>query len=181
MVKPYDYRNRDGVHRMSWDEFGALSHHLAELIAPSQPDLVVGVARAGLLPAAAVAAALRLDLTPVRLSRREHDQVKHADPVWRLPLSEDVSGRRVVIVDEIVDTGRTLQLVAEAVREKGAAEIWTAALVQHSWAVPRADVVALVTDALLVFPWHAEVFSQGQWGPHPELAEAIEQQGEPRD
>jgi hypothetical protein len=33
--------------------------------------------------------------------------------------------------------------------------------------------VALTSDALLLFPWDREVFSDGQWKPHPELAEAV--------
>lgn len=176
MSKSYDYATREGIHRLSWDEIGALTRELAERVAEEQPDLIVGVARAGLIPAAAVAAALRLDLTPVRLSRRRRDRVVHDEPVWLVPLAESVEGRRVVVVDDIADTGRTLAAVSEHVLERGAAHVGIATLVAHSWADPRPGAVALVTDALLVFPWDAEVYVDGVWGPHPELEDAIKQQ-----
>jgi hypothetical protein len=53
----------------------------------------------------------------------------------------------------------------------------TAALVAHTWAAPRPDAVALLTDALVLFPWDRRVLADGQWQPHPELAEALKLQG----
>ena len=79
-------------------------------------------------------------------------------------------------MDEIADTGETLALVAEAAREAGAARVVTAALVAHSWARPVPDVVALVSDELVVFPWDARVLTDGEWRPHPGLVAAIEAQ-----
>ncbi|MGH2600153.1 MAG: hypothetical protein ACRDJ9_12305, partial [Dehalococcoidia bacterium] len=58
-MQSYDYANRQGVHPISWEEFAALSSRLAEGLAPEAIDLILGVARAGLFPATAVACALR--------------------------------------------------------------------------------------------------------------------------
>lgn len=177
-MESYDYTHRDGVLDLGWDAFAALAGRLAEALAGEGIDTVVGVARAGLFPATAVACALRRDLVPVRVSRRVDDRVVHRSPAWRVPIPPDaVAGKVVAVVDEIADTGETLRLVAADARRLGAARVVTAALVAHSWADPRPDVVALESDALVLFPWDRRVFTDGRWQPHPELADALALQG----
>lgn len=178
-MQSYDYTHRDGVETISWDRFVALCHTLAQALASRRIDTVVGVARAGLLPAATIACALRCDLYPVRITRRSHDQVVHRHPVWLVDVSPDVRGRRVAVVDEISDTGETLNLVAGRVRELGAREVTTAVLVRHSWAHPAPDLSALVSDALVMFPWDQRVLVDGRWQLHPELVRALSRQPEP--
>ncbi len=171
-MQSYDYANRSGEVPISWERFAQLAAALAEQIAAQQPDAVVGIARAGLLPATLIACMLRRDLYPVRVSRRVQDEVRFERPVWRVDVSDEVAGRRVVVIDEIADTGETLALVAARVRERGAAHVLTAALVSHSWASPAPDLSALVSDALVLFPWDQQVYQDGRWQPHPELAAA---------
>ena len=169
----YDYAHRQGVHEISWEEFDRLAARLAEALASEEVDLIVGIARAGLFPATAVACALRRELYPVRVTRRFNDRVVHAAPVWKVPLPPAVAGQAVTVVDEIADTGETLRLVAAETHRLGAARVVTAALVSHSWAAPRPDATALVSDALVLFPWDRHVLIDGEWRPHPELVEAL--------
>ena len=138
-MQSYDYAHRTGVKEISWEEFAQLSMTLTEKLAARGIEVVVGIARAGLFPATAVACALRCEFFPIRLSRRVNDQVSFTHPVWRVDVSPVVEGKVVAVVDEIVDTGETLALVAERVKEMRAVEVVTASLVSHSWANPAAD------------------------------------------
>lgn len=176
-MQSYDYSHRQGVHVITWDDFTSLVAQLAEKLAPTQPDIIVGITRAGLIPATALACCLRRELYPVRVTRRVNDEVRYDKPVWKVPVSPDVAGHVVAVVDEIADTGKTLDLVAARVRELGATQVVTACLVSHSWAKPAPDYVALVSDALVVFPWDRQVFVNGQWQLHPEMAAALKLQG----
>ncbi len=88
-----------------------------------------------------------------------------------------MTGKIVAVVDEMADTGETLALVAEEVKKHGAGQVITATLVSHSWASPKPDYAALVTDALVIFPWDKQVYIEGKWQPHPELEEALGLQG----
>ncbi|MEM9406780.1 MAG: phosphoribosyltransferase family protein [Acidobacteriota bacterium] len=173
-MESYDDGNRTGVRNLSWEEFARLSRDLAETVRAFEPDVIVGVAKAGLLPATAVACALRCELIPVRISRRVDDVVVHRTPQWRVPLTAGLAGKRVAVIDEMADTGETLRLVAEHTRENGAPKILTSVLVQHSWADPKPDFAALHTDELVVFPWDAKVLVDSQWQIHPEIAAAVE-------
>ena len=172
-MQSYDYTHRTGVAEISWPRFAELAATLAEGLAAHNVGVIVGIARAGLFPATAAACALRRELYPARVTRRVNDVVVHAQPVWKVDVSPDVAGQIVAVVDEIADTGETLALVAARVAELGAARVITASLVAHRWANPRPDVVALTTDALVIFPWDKQIYTDGQWQPHPELAEAL--------
>lgn len=171
--RPYDYANRRGVRFLGWEEVAALGQALAERLEAEPPEIVVGVARAGLFPAFVIASALRRDLRLVRLSRRVDDRVRFEHPVWQVPVPPEVAGKVVAVVDEIADTGETLEVLRRSAVERGAARVVTATLVAHSWAQPRPDAVALVTDELVVFPWDARILVDGRWVTHPEVEAGI--------
>lgn len=174
--RPYDYSTRRGVLRVSWTHFQRMVRRLAGQIAAAGPDVVVGVGRGGMIPAAEIALRLRVDLFPAALSRRVGDRVVAAEPAWRAPIARSCAGRRVVVVDDIADTGRTLAEAKDAIRASGAASVVTVALAAHTWAKPVPDLVAVVSDALIVWPWGRYVLEDGRWRLHPEYREALRMQ-----
>lgn len=180
-MKSYDYAHRQGVLEISWDDFAALAHQLAEKLESYHVQAVVGIARAGLFPATAVACSLRTELYPARLTRRLNDKVIHDTPVWKTPISSEVTGKVVAVVDEIADSGQTLRMAAEAAHSLGAVQVVTASLVAHSWADPMPEACALVTDAFVIFPWDRQVLLDGKWQPHPDTAAALKLQNTPAE
>jgi hypothetical protein len=177
-MRPYDYANRQGVEEITWERFAALAAQLTEQIVGSgfQPEIVIGIARAGLIPATTVACALRCELYPVRVSRRIGDAVCYDRPIWRVDVPGTVTGRRVVVIDEIADTGETLQLVAVRALERGAVQVQTGCLVSHFWANPCPDFRALTSDSFVIFPWDRQVYQGGKWQVHPEIAAGLDAQ-----
>jgi hypoxanthine phosphoribosyltransferase len=175
-MKIYDYAHRFGVRRLTWDDFANLARRLAELIEPYQPQVILGVARAGLFPATAVACSLRREYFPIRLTRRVNDVVAYDIPVWKIPVPAEVEGKIVVVVDEIADTGQTLAMVAERTRALGAVQVVTGSLVSHSWSDPFPQVTTLVSDEFIVFPWDQQVLVGGKWIIHPEIEAGLKAQ-----
>ncbi|MCI0476994.1 MAG: hypothetical protein L0Y55_12165 [Anaerolineales bacterium] len=176
MTTSYDYARRTGVEEITWERFAELTRKLTEQLAGAGIEIVVGIARGGLFPATAVACGLRCEFFPVRLTRRVKDQPTFARPIWQVDVSAQVADKVVAVVDEIADTGETLVLAAQRIKQNGAARVVTASLVSHSWAKPMPDVSGLVSDALLIFPWDKYVYLNGAWQMHPELAQAIKLQ-----
>jgi uncharacterized protein len=172
-MQSYDYEHRKGVESISWERFAELGHALTEQLAAENVDVILGIARAGLFPATLVSCGLRRELYPVRVTRRLNDQVTYDKPVWRVDVPAAVKGLRVAVIDEIADTGETLALVAERAREQGALRVITAALVSHPWANPRPDQIALLSDALVIFPWDEQVYTAERWQAHPEITAAL--------
>jgi uncharacterized protein len=149
-----------GTLELSWELFGELCRGLALRVAQGyEPELVIGIATAGVLPAATVAAMLQVDFESMRITRREGGMV-HPRPSVLSAAPARARGRRVLVVDEIVSSGETLRLALAAVREAGPAEVRTAT----SFVRPggyRPDFWALETDQLIVFPWDREVLEEG--------------------
>jgi len=175
-MKSYDYTHRKGIEEISWERFGELSRALTEQLADKKIDIVIGIARAGVFPATAVACALRRELYPVRVTRRVNDVVQYESPIWRVDVPATVANQRVAVIDEIADTGETLAIVAARALERGACQVWTLGLVAHTWANPKPNFTALTSDALVIFPWDKEVYTESGWQMHPELVEAIRAQ-----
>jgi len=172
-MKSYNYQHRQGVEEITWDGFAEMTAKLTEALAAEKIDLILGIARAGLFPATAVSLALRRELYPVRVTRRVHDVVQYESPIWRVDVPATVATQRVAVIDEIADSGETLAIVASRALERGARQALTVSLVSHSWADPRPDLTALVSDALIIFPWNQRVYQNGKWQPHPEIEAAL--------
>jgi hypoxanthine phosphoribosyltransferase len=177
-MKSYDYAHRSGEKRFSWDDFAGLASRLAELLAPYNPRIILGVARAGLFPATIAACSLRRELYPIRLTRRVNDKNLYDRPVWRVTVPYEVAGKTVVVVDEIADTGLTLAMAAESALELGADRIITACLVAHSWANPAPQVSVLTSDEFIIFPWDEHIYVDGKWITNPEIEAGLKAQSQ---
>lgn len=145
---------------LSWELFGELCRAVALRVASDyRPDLVVGIATAGVIPAATVAAMLDCDFESMKISRRDGDSL-HGTPRVLSATPVSCRGRRVLIVDEITTSGDTLRLALAAVREVGPADVRTAT----SFVRPggyRPNYFALETDQLVVYPWDRQVVADG--------------------
>jgi len=176
-MESYDYSTRKGTRKISWEDFGAMSRRLVELLSKENIDIVIGIARAGLFPATAVSLMLQKEMYPVRLTRRLRDKVITKKPVWKTPLPDTIlHGKVVAIIDEIADSGETLSLAKNEATRNDARKVVTASLFSHTWANPKPDFFVLKTDELLLLPWDYRIYKDGEWIIHPEYKTAIDLQ-----
>ncbi|MDO5644302.1 MAG: phosphoribosyltransferase [Dermabacter sp.] len=162
MTQAYHADSADLVTKevLTWDLFGTASRELAQQIADSSynPEIVIAVARGGLLPAGSLAYALGLKLADainVEFYTDVHETLP--DPVLLEPLLDvnAIRGKRLLVVDDVADSGRTLALVLEILEAQGA-EARSAVLYAKSASVVDPDYVWKRTDEWIVFPWSAE-------------------------
>ena len=158
---------------LSWEMFGELCRALALKVARDyDPDLVVGIARAGVIPGAVVASILRLDFYSMKISRKEGDEQVRERPAILSAAPPQAAGRRVLIVDEIATSGETLRLALAAVRDVRPAEVRTAT----SLARPRGykpDYHALETEATVIYPWDRKVYEDDELIVNPRYADIV--------
>ena len=94
-------------------EFYEISQRLHALRLP-EVDMVVGIARGGLLPASLVAHQLELPLHLIRVNYRDDDNKPcRAIPELLQPLEFDFSGKRILLVDDVSVSGATFQIARE--------------------------------------------------------------------
>src|SRR3954467_13205812 len=116
-----------GVFVVDWPLFGELSRGLALKVARDyDPEIVVGVATAGVVPAAVVAAILDREFHSIVVSRRFGAESIRDTPAVLSAAPVRVRGKRVLVVDETCDSGATLRLAVGAIVNAGAKEVRTA-------------------------------------------------------
>ena len=74
-------------------------------------------------------------------------------PVLTQPLSAPVKGKKVLILDDVADTGKTLKLVKEHLFSKGAEKVKIATIYYKPWSIVMPDYYEKKTKRWVVFPW----------------------------
>jgi hypothetical protein len=160
---------------LSWEMFGELCRALALRVARDfEPDLVVGIARAGVIPGAVVASVLRKDFYSLTISRREGGELVRDRPAVLSAAPLQCRGKRVLLVDEITSSGDTMRLGLAALRDAGAREIRTATSFTRSRGF-RPDFTALETDATVIFPWDRKIYEGENLVVNPRYDGAIDE------
>ncbi len=166
---PYAPDAAKGVLLVDWPLFGELSRALALKVAHSwSPEIVVGVATAGVVPGAAVAAILDLPFHSILVSRRYSTERVRATPAVFGAAPLEVRGKRALIVDETCGSGDTLRLAVAALVNAGAEEVRTAVAFRTGSFTP--DFHALATESAIVLPWDREILIDGDLRPNPKYA-----------
>ena len=169
MVTNKNSRPPRDVFDVDWPLFGELSRALALRVAREfDPELVVGIANAGVVPGAVVAAILDRPFHSLIVSRRYRADTVRETPAIFGAAPTEVRDRRVLIVDETCDSGATLRLAVAALVNAGAGEIRTA--VSFKTGDYRPDYFALETESTIVLPWDKEILVDGELGPNPKYA-----------
>ena len=111
------------AHPQAWQ---ATVEHLAEAVRPHRPDLLVGIESRGFLVAAPLAYAIGCGFAMVRKKgklpgatvRHSYDLEYGTDTI---EIQEDAiaPGQRIVVVDDLIATGGTMQAAIELVRQRG--------------------------------------------------------------
>jgi hypoxanthine phosphoribosyltransferase len=159
---------------LSWEMFGELCRALALRVAGDfEPDLVVGIARAGVFPGAVVASILRKDFFSLTISRREGGEVVRDRPAVLSAAPLQCRGMKVLLVDEITSSGETLRLGLAAIRDLGPKEVRTATSFTR-WRGYKPDFTAMETDATIIFPWDRKIYEGEELVVNPRYEEVIE-------
>ena len=155
-----------GVFNVEWPLFGELSRALALKVSRAyDPDIVVGVATAGVIPGAVIAAILDREFHSIVVSRRYGADAPRDIPAVFGTAPAAVRNKRVLIVDETCDTGATMKLALNAVRELKPAAVKTAVSFRTGPFQP--DFYALETDTFIILPWDREILIDGELVTNP--------------
>jgi hypoxanthine phosphoribosyltransferase len=161
-----------GVMEIEWPFFGELSRGLALKVARAyDPELVIGIATAGVIPGAVIAAILGREFHSLVVSRKYRSTRERESPQIFGSAPREVSGKRVLIVDETCDSGDTIRLAVSAVQEAGASEIRTAVAFRTGQYAP--DFHAIATESTIILPWDREILVDGELQANPLYSEAI--------
>ncbi len=142
---------------LTWEMFGEASRALAQQVADSgyRPDIILGVARGGLLPAATMAYALDVKnvfMISVEFYTGVDERLDF--PVMLPPLlnAVEIAGANLLIADDVADTGGTLKMVKDFCSEH-VADVRCAVIYEKPPSVVKCEYVWRRTDRWVNFPW----------------------------
>ena len=155
-----DTSEHEGKEVLTWEGLGDATDDLARQVHEScfDPSVIIAIARGGMVPAGSLTYRLGVKLTDainVEFYTDVHQTLP--DPVLLAPMldTESITGRRILIVDDVVDSGRTLALVVKLLRGFGA-DVRSAVLYAKPTTVVEPDFCWKHTDRWIVFPWSAK-------------------------
>jgi hypothetical protein len=145
---------------LTWDRFGTAARELAQVVVDDgyRPDVVIAIARGGLTVAGALSYALGVkNCGSMNVEFYTGIDERLDVPVVLPPTLDlvDVRGLKVLVADDVADTGHTLRLVREVLAQH-VAEARTAVLYRKPRSVVAPDYAWRETDRWIVFPWSAQ-------------------------
>ncbi|NDR53528.1 phosphoribosyltransferase [Actinomyces sp. 565] len=151
---------------LTWELFGRAERELSAQIVSSGwvPDLIIAIARGGLIPAGAIGYAIGVKaMGTVNVEFYTGVGQTLAEPVVLPPLMDasDLPGKKVLVVDDVADSGKTLKMVMELLQHQGldlggenaAVDARSAVIYRKPHSLVEPDYCWRVTDKWINFPW----------------------------
>jgi hypoxanthine phosphoribosyltransferase len=140
----------------SWDRVYEMLMDLALRIQKSgfNPEIIVGVSRGGWAPGRILSDLLENTHT-VNLKIEFYVGIGKTArrPIVTQPIGDDLSGKRVLVVDDVSDTGESLKVALEHMLEKGASGVKTVTIYFKPHSTFKPDFFAESTSEWIIFPW----------------------------
>lgn len=141
---------------LTYETFGTAVRELAaDILEDYQPDLILSIARGGLLIGGALGYAMdikNVSVINVEFYTGVDERLEQPVMLPPTPKAVDLSGMKVLIDDDVADTGETLKLVQDYCAET-VAESRTAVIYAKSRSIIQPDYVWKKTDQWINFPW----------------------------
>ena len=143
---------------MDWNYFYQLAKEVGNQIARSgyKPDMIVGLARGGWVLARVLCDFVGVkDLVSLKVEHWGVTATPDGKAKLKHLLNVDLTGKKVLVVDDITDTGESMRVTVEYLKTLNPAEIRTASLQHLTCAKFKADFVGEVLPwRWVIFPWN---------------------------
>ncbi|EGD44285.1 phosphoribosyltransferase [Nocardioides sp. WG-D5] len=145
---------------LTYELFGTAVREIAQKVVDSgyEPDIVLSIARGGLALGMGLGYALdvkNLSAVNVEFYTGVNERLDVPIMLPPTPAAVDLTGMKVLIADDVADTGKTLEIVHDFC-EGHVAEARTAVIFEKPWTVINADYVYKKTDRWIDFPWSSQ-------------------------
>jgi uncharacterized protein len=122
-----------------------------------KPDVIIGIARGGLVPARILSDFLETpELAIIQIEYYVSIAQTRQEPILKRSLHTQITDKKALLVDDVSDTGKSLQLAKNHLQQQGAKEIKTATLYAKPQTITKPDYCEKQTSHWIVFPWDAK-------------------------
>ena len=148
---------------VTWNDVEEAIRRIADKIQASsfKPEVIVGVMRGGIIPGRLLADRLGIeDIGVIEVKLYISAGQRGERPYLRQPLTLSIKDKRVLLVDDVSDSGLTLQFSVQTLSLYMPAEIKTATLYIKPWTKYVPDYYAEQVNEWVIFPWETEEFER---------------------
>jgi hypothetical protein len=138
----------------SWKQLYHMLLELADGLSLDKPEVIIGVARGGLVPARIISDLLgNVELGVVGVGFYTNIAETKEQPNITMGISTTVKDKKVLIIDDVADTGQSLQTVKNYLTTLGAKEVKTATIYYKPWSTIKPNFYARKSRKWIIFPW----------------------------
>lgn len=141
---------------LTWEDVQRLSEAVAKKISDSgfKVDVIIAVSRGGFDPARIISDQLEVrNLASLQIVYYDGLNMRRKIPEVQYPLNADVRGLKTLVVDDVADSGNSLNVVKEYVERQGATDVKIATLHLKPWSDFKPDFYADTVDSWIIYPW----------------------------
>jgi hypoxanthine phosphoribosyltransferase len=145
----------------SWEEIYNLCLDLADEIKKNKfnPEVIVGIARGGWIPARILSDLLGNSYTAnIKIDFYRGVGETKERPIITQTISTIVEGKKVLIADDVADSGKSLKVAKEHLEQCGATQVKIATIYYKPWSIIKPDFYIKETEAWIIFPWERKEF-----------------------
>jgi uncharacterized protein len=148
--------------RVSWKTYGSMAMSLVKKIKKSGQkfDLVIGVARGGIPLALVIADQIGCKIDIINVKSYTGLRGQRVAPKILTTLDADVKGLRLLIVDDLIEEGATMELMRDYFKAKRPKLVKTAVFYIKPWSKFKPNYWLRLVDRWVVFPWESGEFSR---------------------
>ena len=141
---------------LTWDDVQAAAEKTADKIKKDGfiPDIMIAISRGGFDPARIISDQLSIrKLASLQVIYYSSVNEKMKEPQVLFPLNAQIKGLKVLVVDDVSDSGHSLMAVKKYTEDKGAAIVKVATLHHKPWSEFKPDYYADMVDKWILYPW----------------------------
>lgn len=143
--------------KISWSKIERMCKKLAEKIKDYNPDWLIGISRGGLIPVRLLSDYLNIsNVAIIRIEFYKTINQTSDFPQITQPLQVDVKDKKILVVDDVVDTGMSIAVAKEHIKRAGAKEVRVASLHYKPKSNLKPDYFIEETESWIVYPWEKE-------------------------
>ena len=140
----------------TWNQIYDMLLHQAQRIQADgyKPDIVIGIARGGIVPSRILSDLLEIKaLATIQIEYYDGINLTRQEPVLKQCLNMPLFETKTLLIDDISDSGSSLQLAKKHLQQQGAKETKIATLYAKPSTATKPDYYEKLTSNWIVFPW----------------------------
>jgi hypoxanthine phosphoribosyltransferase len=156
----------------SWNQIHKMLINQSEKILADnyKPDIIIAITRGGWIPARVLSDLLEAhNLTTIGIEFYLDISKTRKKPILTQELSTPISGKKILLVDDVADTGESLQLAKKHILNKDKADLIISTLYKKPQSVIEPDYYEKTTKQWIIFPWEIKETAKKIWDKNEEF------------